>query len=1093
MTHALAVVQGFSYPVLLGTDFLSRVNAVLDFGRGIVTLTTGQSGVKLSVRGLCTDKQGPVNGDLNQIGERTFVLTAEKAGLSVVPMDSEREEQDEEVSEGGLTGDASGAHRNTAEEVDESAHSPPTADEKEDVELPSTKVRVSDELLPLQRRRLMNLIDDFADVFATGPGDTGRTWVAEHFIETGSHRPVSSPPYRTSPAERQEIQRQVDSMLEHGIVTESTSPWSSPVVLSPKNDGSQRFCVDFRRLNDMTVKDRYPLPRIDDILYTLNGQRFFTSLDMQSGYWQIPLAANSRKKTAFTTPDGLFEFTVLPFGVCNGPATFQRAMDSVLSDQKWRSCLVYLDDILLFSATFDEHLKRLSILFRRLRDFNLKLKPCKCQFAKASVKYLGHVISEAGISPDPAKIEAVSKLAAPKSKKELRSFTGLASYYRRFVKGFAEIALPLLRLLSDEVRYEWKEPQQRAFEALCQALMTSPVLVHPDWTQMFYVQTDASDYALGAVLAQRNEGGLEQVVQYLSRKLNPGERKWDTREKELLAVVWACETLRPYLIDCPFVIETDHANLRWLFASRRASGRLGRWVLRLQEYDFDVQFKPGRANTNADALSRLPTVDDVTTPDSEAVLAIGQLPDPPSTTELLEAQRQDPQLRPAMDFLMGTREDGANEDPPITVSDLLQGPGQYAVDAVTGLLVHEVERNGMRCRVPVAPAKCQRGILTVLHCLPMAAHLGRRKTYNKARTRYFWKGMSRDVRDFVRECGACQTAKSLRPKRAGRLQLFSEEEPFATVGVDLLGPLPRSRRGNKYVVVMVDRFTRWPELSAIPDATAETVADAVVEKIVLRHGCPKKILTDRGAQFTSRLFRRMTERMGVKKIFTTAYHPETNGQVERFNRFIGGALRVYTGEEHDDWDDFLEALAFAYRTSIVDVIGDTQFHLVYGRDARLPVDVLEGGSDEVQRDAHQYGLQVTRRIIDAHQAAKAIQRKMDEKRKEAHDACHHDVEFEEGRLVLLYTPVVKPGQSRKLQRKWAGPYRVAKKCSEVNYLIRHVTTGKESRVHVRRLRPFISSPREPASPEESDEERSSGEDESDEGVAEEGDEAGWRQ
>ena len=576
--------------------------------------------------------------------------------------------------------------------------------------------------------------------------------------------------------------------------------------------------------------------------------------------------------------------------------------------------------------------------------------------------------------PDPEKIRAVTDLAAPTTKAHVRSFLGFASYYRRFIKGYATLALPLTKLLKENSEFEWGEEQNAAFSQLKACLSSAPILVHPDWEHPFLLQTDASDYAIGAVLAQVDDHGQQRVVHYLSRQLTDAEKKWDVREKELLAVVWACEGLRPYLVGQSFIVETDHANLQWLMAGKRQTGRLARWVLRLQEFTFEVKHKPGKANTNADALSRLP----VHNGDSISEQAVYTMTcvSLPTLEELRSSQQQDPIYGSVIKYLQSPSIDQA----PPEVESVLREAGEYQVDGTTGLLVYQFTHNGRDTRVPVLPPSSRLSVLTALHDLPTAGHLGRKKTFHRVRSQFYWKGMYTDVTDFVRSCEHCQRRKTVQPRSAGALQLFSATRPFQVVGVDLLGPFPRSVSGNIYAVVMVDRFTRWPEIVAIPDGTAEAVADAVVDKLILRHGCPDQLLSDRGTQFTSRLFRRMSKRLGIKRLFTTAYHPQCNGQVERFNRFIAAALTAYVKDHQEDWDQHLEAIAFAYRTSVVDAVGDTPFHLVHGRDARLPTAVLQeeayGDGDE-----HEYGLQITKRLREAHNAARIQQTRADEVRK----------------------------------------------------------------------------------------------------------------
>ena len=394
-------------------------------------------------------------------------------------------------------------------------------------------------------------------------------------------------------------------MLANNIIQPSHSPWAAPVVLVGKRDGGLRFCVDYRKLNDLTRKDAYPLPRIDDALDSLNKACWFSTLDLASGYWQVELDPRDKHKTAFTTRQGLFEFDVLSFGLCNSPSTFQRLMDLVLADGQWTTCLVYLDDIIIFGRTFQEHLGRLDEVLTKLRQANLKVKPAKCNLFATQVQYLGHIISSKGVKADPAKVEAVRQWPVPKNQTEVRSFVGLASYYRRFVKGFAETARPLHQLTEKGRHFKWTEVCHTAFEQLKLSLMSAPVLVYPDPSKTFILDTDASDAGIGAVLSQE-EGGCEQVIAYASRALTKQERKYATTKKELLSMVTFIKHFKHYLLGKEFVLRTDHNSLRWLHNFQGLEGQLARWVEQLASFQYKIVHRPGRVHANADALSRLP-------------------------------------------------------------------------------------------------------------------------------------------------------------------------------------------------------------------------------------------------------------------------------------------------------------------------------------------------------------------------------------------------------------------------------------------------------------------------------------------------------
>lgn len=397
--------------------------------------------------------------------------------------------------------------------------------------------------------------------FPLGPSDLGRTGIVQHETLTEDCRPIRQRPHRLPQSLKSVVQKQVQDMLSESIIKPSISPWSSPVVLVKKHDGSYRFCVDYRALNRVTVKDAYPLPRVNETLDCLGGSKYFATLDLASEYWQVEVNPSDRPKTAFKTPQRHFQFNVMPFGLCNAPATFQRLMEYILAELQWKHCLIYLDDIIAFSQEFQEQMSRLEEVFTKLRKAGLKLKPKKCCFAKPSVRYLSHVVSQQGLQPDSEKARAVGGYPRPMSTAEVRSSLGLVEYYRRFIKGFSTIAVPLTSLQQQMVPFEWTVECEKAFNTIKESLTTAPVLVFPKFTQGFVLATDASDRGLGAVLSQVYDG-KETAIAYVSRVLRKAETNFSTIEKEALALVWTVGHFQPYLLGRPFTLITAHCPLK---------------------------------------------------------------------------------------------------------------------------------------------------------------------------------------------------------------------------------------------------------------------------------------------------------------------------------------------------------------------------------------------------------------------------------------------------------------------------------------------------------------------------------------------------
>ena len=409
----------------------------------------------------------------------------------------------------------------------------------------------------------------------------------------------------------------INEMLTSGVIQESSSPWASPVVFVRKKDNTLRFCVDYRRLNAVTRKDVFPIPRIDGLLDQLKGKKVFSTLDARCGYWQIKVKEESREKTAFVTFDGLYEFKVMPFGLTNAPATFQRLMQSVLTGMS-EFCSVYIDDVLVFSDSVEDHIRHLQLIFERLRKVGLKLHPLKCRFALPEVLYLGHLVSADGIRPNPEKVRAVVDFPVPTDVKKVREFLGMASYYRRFIPNFAKIANPLHTLTRQDVSFQWTGVCQSAFDRLKKLLSSPPVLAYPDFKNMFLLHTDASGHGLGAVLKQEPEGGgPPHPIAFASRSLSKPEQKYGITELEALGVVWAVRHFRAYLLGNKCRVYTDHAPVRSLLNTRHPSGKLARWSESIAELDLEILYKPGRKNANADALSRSP----IGPPDDELACA----------------------------------------------------------------------------------------------------------------------------------------------------------------------------------------------------------------------------------------------------------------------------------------------------------------------------------------------------------------------------------------------------------------------------------------------------------------------------------------
>lgn len=900
---------------------------------------------------------------------------------------------------------------------------------------------ISGDLAPAQSAALRRVLVSYQDIFDFGDRPLGQTSVVTHRIHTGDASPIHRRPYRVSAPERAVIQQEVEKMLGKGIIEPSCSPWASPVVLVKKKDNSWRFCVDYRHLNQITKKDVYPLPRIDDALDCLHGARYFSSIDLRSGYWQIAVDDQDREKTAFVTPDGLYQFKVMPFGLCNAPATFERMMDSLLRGIKWSICLCYLDDVIVFSTTFENHLTRLSTVLDVFRRARLQLNSSKCRFGHRQICVLGHLVDAAGVQPDPDKVRAVSQFPTPRSAKDVRSFLGLCSYFRRFVQNFAEVARPLTGLLKKDVVFTWGRDQADAFSSLVAILTNPPVLAHFDPSASTDVRTDASGHGIGAVLAQQQHG-LHRVVAYASRLLSPSEQNYSITERECLALVWAIAKFRPYLYGRHFSVITDHHALCWLSSLKDPTGRLGRWALRLQEYSFSVFYKSGRLHQDADCLSRYP-VDPPDTLEDEPdtfVLAITDF------VHIADEQRRDSSLRPIIDGL-----NSPHPDPSLRMFVLHNDT----------LHRYNARPDGAELLL-VVPAHLRSTVLRQLHDAPTAGHLGVSRTYDRIRRRFFWPGLYRSVRQYVAACDLCQRRKTPALLPAGSLQpLDIPDEPFFRVGLDLLGPFPMSTTGNRWVAVATDYATRYAVTRALPTSCATDVADFLLHDVILRHGAPRQLITDRGRCFLSKVVDDILRSCSTNHKFTTAYHPQTNGLTERLNRTLTDMLAMYVSEDHRDWDINLPFVTFAYNSSRHDTAGYSPFYLLFGYDPPLPMDTIlhphADTSSAYARDALARA-DIARQVARDRLSASQVNQKC------LYDRRHREVNFPPGSLVLLWFPSRRVGLCEKLLSRYAGPYRVVRKVTNVTYEIAPLNPKSASAtiasdiVHVSRLKPYHSRP-----------------------------------
>ena len=955
----------------------------------------------------------------------------------------------------------------------------------------------STDLTDSETARLKELLYDYQHVFSLTEGDLGTTQMVKHRIETGNVPPIRQPPRRTSPWKHDEIERQVADLLHQGRVTESSSPWSSPVVLVTKKDGSQRLCVDYRQLNAATVKDAFPLPRVDDSLSALSGSKWFSTLDLASGYWQVAMDTSTKEKAAFVTSSGLYEWNVMPFGLCNAPSTFARLMELVLKGLHWKFCLIYLDDVIVMAPTFEEELERLKQVFERLAHAGLKLKPKKCFLFQKRVSYLGHVVTEEGITADPGKVEQVRTWPIPENSTEVKSFLGLASYYRRFIPDFSTVAQPLYKLTEAKTEFVWTGQCQRAFDSLKGLLTSARVLAYPTREGKFVLDTDASDHGIGAVLSQLQDG-VERPIAFASRTLSKSERNYCVTRRELLAIVEFVKQHRHYLQGTRFCIRTDHAPLRSVINAKDPEGQLARWIEFLSTFDFEIQYRAGQRHQNADALSRRPCDDrckwcrgwksqkqvsfvhvgvqtEVHAPtrvkeepdNCEGTVgdrcATVKLEPTWTSTFLREQQVADSDLK----VIIGWKKAGERKPSWEDVS-----PQSRAVKALWTQWDRLVFRNGVLCRKwesdmgdqttdqIVLPENLRQTAFEAHHSHTTASHRGVKKTLSALQSRYYWPGLTSAVHRLVARCHVCGSKKIWGKKRRSSLKQYVVGAPMERIAIDILGPLPETPRKNKFILVVSDYFTKWTESYPLPNQEATTVAEKLVNEFICRFGVPRELHSDQGRNFESKVFAEICKLLDIEKTRTTPLHPQSDGQVERFNRTLIEMLRGKIKEDQKDWDLQLPACMMAYRSAVHESTGVSPNLLMLGREVEVPLDVITETSPDAPPLKTDYAQAVQKRLASAHDLARRHLNKAAIRQKRNYDKRLSGRPFAVGDSVWLHLVRRKKGRNAKLDCPWQGPYLVISVLSDVVYRVQKSKNAKPKVVHSDRLKPYLGPPLE---------------------------------
>jgi hypothetical protein len=1160
--HEFWIVGGLPAPMLLGNDLLEPLKTRIDYSRGVVEMGGRElpmtvaaprpgkkqwSGVKVGcavVRAVADTTIAAGTVAFVAVDGPLYAITGQTKGVVTVHVQPIKDDAVVQLPKGCLVagmvtnftdgkgylqvynsgkeavtvcGEANVAlvsvltkdelEHSVAANINRSDKEGPVMD-KDDVISPAEiheRVRRIGGLTQEQRKALTDLLLVRRKMFVHSLRQAGKANVEPLDIQTldPQQQPIRGPTYRMAPREEQATHKEIDSMLQARVVQPSRSPWNAPVIIVPKKDGSLRFCVDYRRLNDVTAKETYPMPRIDRALEELRGNKYFSSFDLASGYWQVPLTEQARELTAFSVPGkGHFEFTVVPMGATNAPAHFQRCMDLVLAGLAWTDCLVYLDDIIIYGRTFSEHLQRLDAVLGCLDKAGLVLKWTKCRFALHELGFLGHLVSGEGVKPLPDKVAAIANCAIPANVKQLRAFIGMVNHFRRFIHCCSERMAPLTRLTSTARAWAWGAEEQRAFDDMRKCLTMAPVLRHADFSKPFVLMCDSSKIAISGVLMQPGNMGNDKgayVVEYFSRMLSSPERNYGIPARELLAVQASVKHFHRYVYGSDVTVWTDQQSLVGTLQRRReldpdAASHL---VLKLQPYlpYMTVRWLAGKKNVLADALTRAPFINEgalqlaglavpggaaAPAPPPPLPLAVPARAQPEPTlavreegcvvatltvAEIRQLQRADKMLRPVIECLeaMAVGKQTKAVEPGVTdmaSRSLLDKDGVLHHTAFPR--AKGVDETPYQLAVPAG--EWRKDLIAEYHDGPFGSHMNHKKTLARLQDKYWWPAMGKDVILYADKCPTCLERREPH-KLYGSVQPFEPVPRFQRWFVDFGEQLPVSDRGNQHVLVMVEATTRLVLLHATKTKTAVDAVEGIVRCIFARYGAPPELVSDQGPAFAAGLTAALCQQLGTKQRFSVAHHPQSHGLVERTIRTVWDLLSSKVSASQRNWDNKLWEVEATLQFTPNESTGITPFKMLHGIDANMPADVAAHRATRVNINEELVGAPVriaeavARRTAELEKLAATNSTEAKKVQKEQHDkhVKAPDAALDVGKLVMWAKPSATniPGTSAKLMRRWDGPFKITAKPSEVDRVIQDTRNeANKFTVHIERLKPF---------------------------------------
>lgn len=867
-----------------------------------------------------------------------------------------------------------------------------TSDDRYVEKLTEASICLGDGLSSEQKTRLVDLLNEHRKCFAFTLSELGSTTIGKMSIDLYDNEPVVYRPYRLPFSHKEKVRDMISELIDNDIIRPSTSPYASPIVVVRKKTGELRLCIDYRALNKKTIKENYPMPLIDDQLDILSGNNFYTTLDLASGYYQIPVNEVDKQKTGFVTPDGHYEFNRMPFGLANAPATFQRIMNQVLGSLRHKEALAYLDDIIIPSKSFDEGIERLETVLTLFAQAGLTLKLSKCFFFGQSVEYLGFEVSSEGIRPGNRKIEAVERFPVPQNQHNVRQFLGLASFFRRFVPQFSVIAKPLTQLLKKDFQWMWGSDQENSFRQLQKLLSQKPTLAlynHQAYTEL---HTDACKIGVAGILLQKDDHGVLKPVAYFSRQTTPEEQNYTSYDLETLAVVASLQKFRVYLIGVPFKVITDCNSLRATFQKRDMIPRVARWWEQMQEFNFSIEYRPGQRMAHVDALSRNP-------------IQKTHMVFPVTDSDWLSTvQSADDEIQRIIGILKDPNMDNV-------------------VDVKTNFKVKNdklfrITADGDRW---VVPKGVRWQILKQNH--DDIGHFAIDKTLERIKATFWFAKMRKFVKKYIDSCLECAYSKSAGGKKPGLLHTIEKiDNPFDTIHADHVGPFVRSKRGNMYVLALIDAFTRYIFLKPVKNTKSQTSIRVFREYFGI-FGVPRRIITDRGTSFTSESFKTFVTERNIKHVLNAVSTPRANGQVERYNRTLVESLTAKCiGSAENKWDEYLPDVQWGLNNTYNRGINCTPSKALFGTrpygtsDSRIRTELADDVTDSTSQ-----GLLEIREQINEHV------RSYQEAQRKAYDEKHlRSPKYGVGDLVRVERQIPATGSSRKLLPKYQGPYRITK-------------------------------------------------------------------